>query len=298
MKIKIFFLWLLILMIVGPSVHQGEDKSPDRGRLYVIGTGPAGPQMATLQALETIERIDMVVAPDEQADLFKDYIRNKPVLFNPWEGLFDYKGKSFRELNMKERIDFIRERTRKIDERVNQIKSHLEKGKAIGLLDSGNPCLFAPCHWYVEQFSHEDVVIIPGMGSDAAAMAALGKSVIPAYNSRFVMQTSPFFLTGPMMEDIRLLKDIGKYETTIVLYSALANPEKLFVKLGEVLPADMPCAVVYWAGYPDKQKIVRGTVSDLGPRLAKEEEKYMGLLLIGRFLEGKPYEGAMRRPTH
>ncbi len=26
------------------------------------------------------------------------------------------------------------------------------------------------------------------------------------------------------------------------------------------------------------------------------EEKYMGLLLIGRFLEGKPYESAMSRP--
>jgi precorrin-4 methylase len=193
-------------------------------------------------------------------------------------------------------MDFFRERIRKIDERVQQIKSHLEKGKDVGLLDNGNPCLFAPSHCYVEQLDPEDVVIIPGMGSDAAAMAALGKSVIPAYNSRFVMQTSPFYLTGMMMEDVQLLKDLAAYETTIVLYSALQNPEKLFAKLGQVLPLDMPCAVVYWAGYPDKQKIVRGTISDMGPKLAKEEEKYMGLLLIGNFLEGKPYQGALRRP--
>ena len=57
----------------------------------------------------------------------------------------------------------------------------------------------------------------------------------------------------------------------------------------------MPCAVVYWAGYPDKQRIVRGTVADMGQKIAKEKEKLMGLLFIGRFLEGKPWETAMKR---
>jgi len=296
MKKKIVFFCLLILLIIGTSVHSGRHSNIERGRLYVIGTGPAGPQMTTLQALETLKRTDVVIASGEHSLLFKDYIRNKPALFDPWEGLFDYKGKSFLELNPAERLEFVRERNLKIEDRVRQIKSHLENGKDVGLLDSGNPCLFAPCHWYVEQFDPEDVVIIPGMGSDAAAMAALGKSVIPAYNSRFVIQTSPFYLTGPMMEDVQLLKNLVQYDPTIVLNSALENPEKLFSKLIQVLPLDMPCAVVYWAGYPYKQKIVLGTVADMGPKLAKEEEKYMGLLFIGRFLKGKPYEGALRRP--
>ena len=36
-------------------------------------------------------------------------------------------------------------------------------------------------------------------------------------------------------------------------------------------------------------------LKNMGSKIAKEEEKYMGLILIGRFLEGKPYEGAMTR---
>jgi hypothetical protein len=56
----------------------------------------------------------------------------------------------------------------------------------------------------------------------------------------------------------------------------------------------MPCAVVYWAGYPDRQRILRGTVADMGEKLAEDKENFMGLLLIGRFLEGRPYEAAQR----
>ena len=33
-----------------------------RGHFYVIGTGPAGPKMATLQALDTIKRMDYILS--------------------------------------------------------------------------------------------------------------------------------------------------------------------------------------------------------------------------------------------
>jgi hypothetical protein len=38
------------------------------------------------------------------------------------------------------------------------------------------------------------------------------------------------------------------------------------------------------------------TIADMGSKLTQEKEKYMDLILIGRFLDGKPYEGAMNRP--
>ncbi|RKX66412.1 MAG: tetrapyrrole methylase [Tenericutes bacterium] len=266
-----------------------------RGHFYVIGTGPTGPQMATLQALNTIKQMDIIISSDKHAKLFAEYIDNKSVLFDPWTGFWDYKGKSYRKLSKEETARFKLERFRIRDERVEQIKLLLAEGKNVGLLDSGNPCLFGPSHWYVEYFDPEDLVIIPGMGCDAAAMAALGKSVIPAHDIRFVMQTSPMFLMDNEMKDIQILKDLAKYPVTMIQYMAIGKSEKLFATLGKVYPADMPCAVVYWAGDPDRQRIVRGTVADMGKKLAADKEKFMGLLFIGRFLEGKPYEAAMKR---
>ena len=35
--------------------------------------------------------------------------------------------------------------------------------------------------------------------------------------------------------------------------------------------------------------------ADMSDKLSKNKEKFMGLLLVGRFLEGKPYEAAMKQ---
>ena len=265
-----------------------------RGHFYVIGIGPSDPQMATLQALNTIRQMDAIIAPEDHVKLFGEYIGDKPILFDPWKGLWDYKGKDYRSLTKEEYAEFKVERFRLRDERVEQIRKLIGQGKNVGLLDSGNPNLFGPSHWYSEPFDAQDLVIIPGMGCDAAAMAALGKSIIPAYKTRFVMQTAPMFLTGHDWEDRQILKDLSKYPVSMIQYMALGNPEKLFSLLKEMYQPETPCAVVFWAGYPDRQRVVRGTVGDMANKLSGEKEKFMGLLFVGDFLEGKPYEGAMK----
>jgi len=294
---------LLLLVAVGATITLSlwgawEAKAAGaagRGHFYVIGMGPSGPKMATMQALETIKRMDVFLAPkDTQVKLFAQHMGNKPVLFDPWKGFWDYKGKFMFDLNKEERAKFYVERFRLRAERVEKIKALLDQGKDVGLLESGNPSLFGPSHWYVEEIDPADVVIIPGMGCDAAAMAALGRSTIPSHDTRFVMQTAPFFLTD-WWEDKEILKKVVEYPTTMVLYMAMYEPQKLFAALEEVLPPDMPCAVVFWAGYPDRERVVRGTLADMGETLSKDKERFMGLLFIGRFLEGKPYEAAIKR---
>lgn len=284
----------LIVIAGSISVLPEQAGAWGRGHFYVIGIGPSDPQMATLQALDTIRQMDMIIAPDQHVKLFVEYIGGKPILFDPWKGFWDYKGKDYTELTKEEYEAFKAERFRLRDERAEQIKKLLAEGKNVGLLDSGNPCLFGPSHWYVEQFDEDDLVIIPGMGCDAAALAALGKSIIPAYKTRFVMQTAPMFLMGHDMEDRQILKDLSKYSVSMIQYMALGNPEKTFSALGEMYKPDTPCAVVFWAGYPGRERIVRGTVGDMAQKLSDEKEKFMGLLLVGDFLEGKPYEARMK----
>jgi precorrin-4 methylase len=284
-----------IVLSLWGALEDGAAGAAGRGHFYVIGMGPSGPQMATMQALDTIKRMDVILAPqDTQVKLFGEYMGDKPILFDPWKGFWDYKDKFMFDLNKEERAKFYVERFRLRDERVEKIKALLVQGKDVGLLESGNPSLFGPSQWYAEEMDPADVVIIPGMGCDAAAMAALGKSTIPAHDTRFVMQTAPFFLTD-WWSDREILKKVAEYPTTMVLYMAMYEPEKVFSALGEVLPADMPCAVVFWAGYPDRQRVVRGTIADMADTLSKDKENFMGLLFIGRFLEGKPYEAAIKR---
>jgi precorrin-4 methylase len=294
MKKTAFCLLLVVVQAGGWSDIQGERVKNEPGRFYVIGTGPAGPKLATLQALETIERMDAIVADDPHVRLFAEYVGSNPVLFDPWEGLFSYEGKPIRQLDREQMAAFEKERIRLIKNRVDKIKNYLVQGKNVGLLDNGNPMVFGPGNWYLEEFEPHETVVIPGMGSDAAALAALGKSALPAYDARFVLQSSPLYLMDHRTVGIEILKDIGKYPSSTILYMALAMPERLFPLLRQIYPPDMPCAVVYWAGYPDRQRIIMGTISDMASKIAGEEERYMGLLLIGRFLAGRPYNAAMK----
>jgi len=294
-EIKRIILFAVITLTVVTVSWPSQAAAWGRGHFYVIGTGPAGPKTATLQALETIKKMEVIVASDQHVRLFAEYVGDKPVLFDPWTDIWDYKGKPQQKLNREELAQFKVERFRIRDERVAQFKRLLTEGKDIGLLDSGNPCLYGPSHWYAEQLDPEDLVIIPGMGCDAAAMAALGKSTIPAHDTHFVIQTAPFSLLGWGMKDRQVLRDLAKYPSTMVFYMALWKPKELFAALKEVLPPDTPCAVVYWAGYPDRERILRGTVADMGEKVSKDKERFMGLLLVGRFMEGKPYETAMKR---
>jgi len=78
------------------------------------------------------------------------------------------------------------------------------------------PCFYILCHWFVEGFDPANVEIIPGVGAFSAAMAALKKSSIPAFDARFVLQTAPAFLfdflpPGTTQKESRVLKDISQY---------------------------------------------------------------------------------------
>ncbi|WDP91968.1 MAG: tetrapyrrole methylase [Desulfobacter sp.] len=284
-----------IKVIKSKLLFRQKSARGKKGRLYIIGTGPAGPKTATIQALKTIKKMDAVIAPKKHAMLFSKYIGTTPRLFDPWEGFFDYKGKEYYLLD-KEELSLYKEECFKIrDQRLAVIKDLLGKGKNVGILDMGNPCLFGPGHWYIEQLPPDDVVIIPGMGVDSAALSALGKSIIPAGDSPFVMQTAPFFLTDIKTNSAdQVLKDVSKFNINSIHYMALNFVAPLFKKYREVYPDTTPCAVVFWAGFPLVQRIVKGTLGDMAEKLSKEKEKYMGIIFIGDFLEGKPYESAMK----
>ncbi|MCD6300224.1 MAG: hypothetical protein J7L78_03530 [Dehalococcoidales bacterium] len=291
-KHKIFSFTILIISLA----FFFNAQAWARGHFFIIGTGPAGPELATLQALKTIKRMDVIIADKRHIKLFSEYIEDKPILFDdPWKGVFTYKGKSYKELSSKEMVKFDLERSRIRNERVKKIKQLLNQGKDVGLFIGGNPCVYGPGHWYAEQFDPEDVVVIPGMGCASAALAAVKKSSIAAYDVRYLIQTAPVALMTKGKIDQGVLRDMVRYPCSMIFYMALWDAKELFSALREVLPSNTPCAVVYWAGYSNLQHILCGTVADMGEKISKQKEKFMGLVLVGKFLKGKPFTAALNR---
>ena len=274
MALPVFF--LIICFIVSIS-YAGEE-----GRLYVVGMGPAGPDLTAPRALAIIEKADVILCSPGMPKKFERFgksIDPKKVAFNPWEGIYDEKAKKLKKTNYKKWLQQVEQQTKKVqDFALQQIKD----GKTVVMMDGGDPCVYGPSlHRLLNGFDDRYFEVIPGMSAFNAASAAL-KRTMTGENTKFVMLTAPSSLFGDSYEKgDEILGDISKYETTMVFYMALSSIDKLVEKFKKYYPPELPMAVVYYAGYSEKEQVLRSTLGTILDDLKKVDEKWIGLLIIG-----------------
>ncbi|MBM4288340.1 MAG: hypothetical protein FJ135_09380 [Deltaproteobacteria bacterium] len=82
------------------------------------------------------------------------------------------------------------------------------------------------------------------MGAFPAAMAALKKSSLQ-HEARFVMQTSPLFLTHDRDSAAAVVKDLARHPSTMVFYMGVTELKELFSMLRECYPGALPLALAF-----------------------------------------------------
>ncbi len=254
-------------------------NAENHGKLYVVGMGPAGPDLAAPRALSIVKKADFYLCSPrlpERFAKFGEFIDPAKVAFDPWDDVFeDEDGKrdpqalgAAREKQRKKVQDFVMEK--------------IKEGKTVVMMDGGDPCVYGPSLGYLlKGLDDRHYEVVPGMGAFNAASAALKRSVT-CDDSRFVMLTSPQSLLGDEKDSSDdILKDISKYKTTMVFYMSLGKLGELVSKLRTHFPPDLPFAVVYYAGYEDKEKVLRSTLAEIEGDVRNMDEKWLGLVVIG-----------------
>jgi uroporphyrin-III C-methyltransferase len=274
----------LTLMVGMPLWAQAH---PTSGTFYVVSTGPAGPELATLKALETMKHADLVLSDPRTAKRFQAYLKGKKVE-DPWKELWSYQGKIWMKdlasFKPEERPKIVALKTKERDAFVKQMRALLAQGKNVVLLDGGDPTIYSRAYWLLEGLPLDQVEIIPGVGAYTAAMAALKKASTGG-GARFVAQTAPFAFYGKKDRG-DLAQALSHFNGTLVFYMGLTEIKSLVDLLKKYNPGDLPIAVVYYAGYPQKQKVVQGTLDNILTEIAPEKEKWMGMIIVGRALTG------------
>ncbi len=255
------------------------------GRFYLVGLGPAGPEHATLKAIETIQKADLILCHPELAAPFQTYLQGKQVL-DPWKDLWPEA--DLRQLQPEARKAIIAAKKRQRESFLDQMRERVQRGEKIALLTGGDPTVYSRAFWLLEGLPDEMVEIIPGLGSVTAAMAAL-KRPSTGGQARFVLLTSARSFLGQDGVD-GLAKDLASHNGTLVFYMGLRQLGQLVTTLSKYQPADLPIAVVYYAGFPDKEKVVRGTLADIRDKIATGQEQWWGLIIVGRCLTGPAFE--------
>ena len=250
------------------------------GKLYVIGMGPAGFDLTAPRAMKVIEKADIFLCSPYILKNFGDYINHDKVAFDPWEGIHDEEAMKLRERNYKQWLKRIEKRRKKVQDFA--LKS-IHESKTVVMLDGGDPCVYGPSlYWLLKGFDNRYLEVIPGIGAFNAASAALKRPMTGA-NTRFVMLTSPYSLFGrSYKKGDEMLKHLSKHEITMVFYMALSSMDRLVEKFKKYYPQDLPMAIVYYAGYSEKERVLKSTLGMILDDLKKIDEKWMGLLIIGK----------------
>jgi len=284
-KLWVMGLILGLLVVLGPV----PGLAATAGKFYLLSTGPGDPKYLTLQAIETMQKADLVLSHPEAARKVAEYIEGKPVE-DPWKDLWMHQGKIWmRDLHTfkpEERQAIVAQKAKERDDYVKKLQAQLAQGKNIVLLDGGDPTVYSRGFWLLEGMSDDQVEIVPGIGAMTASFAALKRQSSGA-GARYVMQTAPFSFFGKQDRD-DLARDLAKYQGTLVFYMGLDKMGELVETLKKYNPADLPIAVVYYAGYPEKERVVKGTLNDILSKV-DQQEKWMGMIIVGRSLTGPAF---------
>jgi precorrin-4/cobalt-precorrin-4 C11-methyltransferase len=85
---------------------------------------------------------------------------------------------------------------------------------------------------------------------------------------------------------------------TLVLHLAIQAVNTIVAELTPVYGGDCPVAVVARATWPD-ERIVRGTLADIGAKLATEQIERTAIILIGRALAVEDFrDSALYDPSY
>ena len=139
--------------------------------------------------------------------------------------------------------------------------------------------------------------LTPGVPAFAAAAAALGcELTVPELAQSVVLTRMPG--RASRMPESERLASFATTQATLAVHLAIASIETIASELIPFYGADCPAAVVVHASWPD-ERILRGTLRDIGAQVAAAPVERTALVLVGRALAAEDFrESALYDPSY
>jgi precorrin-4/cobalt-precorrin-4 C11-methyltransferase len=282
-KLMLIFATITAIAALGAVHHSFAAQQKDT-RLYLVSTGNGDPDNITLRAINIIKDSDIIFCRKRMRDKFPILLQGKEI-HDPGFGLFAVYGKPPEEAKKNKRFNF-EEKMEQFKQINTIIREAVKKGKIVSVLASGDPTIYGPNMWYLEAFEDLNPEVVPGVSCFNAANAALRKGVTSGAKTHSVILTASFGreeYTGPDR-----IEKLAEPQTAMVFFTMFLDMEKVVKKLKSHYPPDTPIAIVLFAGYKGKERIIDGTLDTIlektkGKRLPFEHLIYVGDFLTKRY---------------
>jgi len=236
------------------------------GKVYLVGAGPGDPKLITLRAVELIKKADVV--------LYDRLVSKKILAMIPKRAVSIYVGRAVGDDTTHQ------ENTNELMVKYAQLK------KSVVRLKGGDPIIFGRGGEEAEFLKSLNVKyeIIPGITSGIGSATYAG---IPLTHRQFA--SSVVFVTGhedpEKKTEVVKWKKLAKSVDTIVIMMGLSRIEVISRKLIEGgMDKNMPVAVIQ-NGTTSKQKMVKGTISNIANKIKRNQIKPPTNIIIGRVVD-------------
>ncbi len=162
-------------------------------------------------------------------------------------------------------------------------------GLDVARLHSGDLSIYSAMAEQIRRLRRHGIAytLTPGVPAFAAAAAALGQELtLPEVAQSVVLtRVSGRASAMPATENLVAFARTG---ATLAVHLAIHALARIVADLAPVLGADCPVAVVVRASWPD-QRIVRGTLGNIGAQMASAPAERTALVLVGRALAAEGF---------
>lgn len=278
------YIFILMVLFLSVTVHTSVQAATTKvkGSFYLVGMSPGDPDLTTVRAMNTIREADLIICHKAIKDKFARLLHNKAVMEPPagvhiWNGYgkkaCDFQG---REL----------ERFRKSEKARGQVtakvRGAIKEGKTVAVLSSGDPLIYGPWSWCLEEFQDLDPLVVPGISCFNAAHAALKKDVTWSDKVKSTILTANDW---PGTRDT--IEKMAGNLVTMVIFTMGLELKDLIAKLSTHYPPSTPIAIVCHAGYKEKESVITGTLKTILDKTRNKNLPFEHLVYVGENLNFK-----------
>lgn len=279
-KARVSIVVALLFIFMYGLVQNASAQWETRTQLYLVSIGSGDPDNMTLRAVNTIKDSDIVFCRKETRDRFPILLQGKEI-HDPGFGIFAIYGKKPEEAKKNRRFNY-EEKIKQLNEIIGIIRNAVKEGKWVSVLCSGDPTVYGPNMWYLEAFEDLNPEVIPGISCFNAANAALRKRVTSGEKAHSVILTASFGRDEYAGPDS--IEKLAQHQATLVFFTMFMDLEKVVKKLRTHYPSDTPIAIVLFAGYKDKERIIYGTLDTIVEETSGKDLPFEHLIYVGDFL--------------
>src|ERR1700675_3305511 len=186
-----------------------------------------------------------------------------------------------------------------LDEIESQYLEANSAGLDVARLHSGDLSIYSALAEQLRRLRRRGIpyTLTPGVPAFAAAAGVLGRELtVPGVAQSVVLTRMPG--RASRMPESEQLAAFAATKATLAIHLAIHRIEAIVAELKPFYGADCPVAVVVRASWSD-ERILRGTLADIGAQVAAEPIERTAIILVGRALAAEGFrDSALYDPDY